>query len=172
MPNTAYYRTWHITFPNHDIQIMLQCTENILYLSECKMTLIRDNPTKLKCLLRKNILLLTAYTYYIKYVRFYLPVPISVTDSISTVSALNSSHSLLIFPSSSLSFHNILSVSSTALDTCTAYNPSQSLLVRCTAMPLWFTLTKYYICILLFINFLEPWRSTIFSKMVLAVLRI
>jgi hypothetical protein len=38
----------------------------------------------------------------------------------------------------------------------TSYNPSFSLLVRCVAMLLWSTLTKYYIYISWFINLFEP----------------
>ena len=71
---------------------------------------------------------------------------------------LHHPHSLLTFPSSSLSFHSIpSSVPSIALD------PSQSLLVRCAPMPLWSTQTKYYIYISWFINFnLNQWRFTVF----------
>jgi len=52
-----------------------------------------------------------------KHVRFYLPLPTSVTVSIFTFSAFIFPHSLLTFPSSSLSSHNKSSlVPSTALD--------------------------------------------------------
>jgi len=47
---------------------------------------IQDDPSKIICLLRKNVLHLIAYTYT-KYVRCYLPLSNSVTVSIFTVSA-------------------------------------------------------------------------------------
>jgi len=56
-----------------------------------------------------------SYTYCIKHVRFYLPIPVIVTVSIFTVSAFIFL-TLLTFPSSALTFHNILpSVPSTVL---------------------------------------------------------
>ena len=51
-----------------------------IYLSKSKMT-----PPEMSA--KKNNLLLTLYTYYAKCVRFRLPLPISVTVSIFTVSA-------------------------------------------------------------------------------------
>ena len=70
-------------------------------------------------------------------------------QSVSPSPSSPSSHSLLTFPTTSLSFHNISSVPSTTLD------PSQSLLVRCAAIPLWSTMTKYYIYNFWSINLLE-----------------
>ena len=58
---------------------------------------IRESP-KIKCLLRKNILLVISYTEYTKDVRFYLPLPVSL--SLFTVSAfvsLTPSANILIF---------------------------------------------------------------------------
>jgi hypothetical protein len=73
---------------------------------------IKDDPTKIKHPLRKNISLLLSCTF-IKHVRFYLPLPISVTVSIFHSKCLYLPH----IQSSSLPFHSIaLSVSSTALD--------------------------------------------------------
>jgi hypothetical protein len=73
-------------------------------------------------------------------------LPISVTVSIFTVMSSSSSHSLLTLPSSSLPLHWLYTKS---------YNTSQSLLVRCTAMPFWYTLTKSYIYISWFLNLLQ-----------------
>jgi hypothetical protein len=70
---------------------------------------------------KKIILLLIGHTKYTKHVRFYLPVPPSVTVFILTVSAFmlfTHTHTLLTFPTSVMPFHNISSsVPSTALDT-------------------------------------------------------
>ena len=70
---------------------------------------------------KKIILLLIGHTKYTKHVRFYLPVPPSVTVFILTVSAFmffthTHTHTLLTFPTSVMPFHNISSsVPSTAL---------------------------------------------------------
>ena len=42
------------------------------------------DPIVIKYLLRKNILIVIAHTQYTKHIRFYLPLPISVTVSIFT----------------------------------------------------------------------------------------
>jgi hypothetical protein len=52
------------------------------------MTLIYDDPTKIKHLLRKNILLLISLPEYTDHIRFYLPLPISITVCIFTDSAI------------------------------------------------------------------------------------
>jgi len=49
---------------------------------------IQDDLLIIKCMLRTSTLLLISYIRYTKHVRFYLPLPISVTISIFTVSAL------------------------------------------------------------------------------------
>ena len=59
---------------------------------------------------KKIILLLIGHPKYTKHVRFYLPVPPSVTVFIPTVSAfMLFTHTLLTFPTSVMPFHNISS---------------------------------------------------------------
>ena len=59
---------------------------------------------------KKIILLLIGHTKYTKHVRFYLPVPPSVTVFILAVSAfMFFTHTLLTFPTSVMPFHNISS---------------------------------------------------------------
>jgi hypothetical protein len=48
---------------------------------------INPQDSKIKCLLRKNILLLILYTSQTRYGRVYLPLPIRVIASIFAVSA-------------------------------------------------------------------------------------
>jgi hypothetical protein len=88
-----------------------QFCQSKMYLFKSKTT-----PPKLKHLLRENNVLLIAYTQYTKHVRFYLYHSVSLFPSSQSVPS-SYSHSLLTFPSSSLSFHNIsASFSSIAVD--------------------------------------------------------
>ena len=90
---------------------------------------------------------------YTNHIKFCQPLPISVTASIITV-RLTPNIPIFFFV---IQQHDMASsVPSAALD------PSQSLLMRYTAMPLWLTLIKWYIYISEFLN-LNPWRFTIFS---------
>jgi hypothetical protein len=95
-----------------------------MYLSKSKIT-----PLKIKHLL-KNIILLLSYTYIQR-----MSVSVCLYKSVALVSIFvvpsSSSHSLLIFPFSSLPFHNIHHQSySLHRIYSTSENPSQSLLVR------------------------------------------
>ena len=116
-------------------------------------------PPKIKCLLRKNILLLISYTLNTMCVRFYLPLPISITVSIFShclylPNSPNIPILLTAFPQ-----HIIISpfhcIGYTALHK-TLQSP---LLVRCTAMPLWYMTTKYYIYISWFTDLLKPMNN-------------
>ena len=66
--------------------------------------------------LRKNISLLISNIYNTEHVRFYLPYQSVSLCSPSQSVPSTSSHSLPTFPTSSLPFHNISSLSSNALD--------------------------------------------------------
>ena len=100
----------------------------------------------------KKYFTIISYTLCTKHVMFYLPLTISVSVSIFTVSAFIfltftplHCHSTT-YHHSSHPLHWIYN---------TSYNPSQSFLVRCAAMLLWSTLTKYSVYISWFINLIE-----------------
>jgi hypothetical protein len=81
------------------------------YICQIKMHLSRSKTTsKNKMSVKKKYVtvLLISHTYYTKQVRFYLPLPFIVTVSIFIASAFIFL-TLLIFPTSSLPFHNISS---------------------------------------------------------------
>ena len=117
---------------------------------------------KIKHMLRKNILLLISYISYTKHARFYLPLPISVTASIFKVRAIIF---LTLTPNIPNPFSAILPCIINTLIHCTRYaallKTLQSFLVRCTAIPLWSTLTNtlYF----LVYNYSNPWSFIIFS---------
>ena len=137
--------------------------ENVPYLPERKTTLtsakgkyIYPNlrqphppPPKIKYLLRKNILLLMPYIKYTKHISFDLPLPISVTVSIFTVSAFISlTHTPNIpIPFTATPQYIIIISPSQWNGYTTLLKTLQWLLGRCATMPLWATLTEYYIFI-------------------------
>ena len=67
--------------------LLSKMTPQIKHICQGKVYLSKPKtPPKNKMSGKKNILPLTAYTQYTKHVRFYLPLPISVTVSVFTVS--------------------------------------------------------------------------------------
>jgi hypothetical protein len=74
-----------------------------------------ENPPINKMSAKRQYFTISFILIILKHVRFYLLLSVSVTVSIVTVSAFNFL-TLQIFLSSSLSFHNISSVSTLALD--------------------------------------------------------
>jgi len=106
-------------------------------------------PPIIKYLLRRNVLLYHTLCTHSMPDSIYLH-QISVSVTIFTVTAFMF---LTLTPHISILFtaipHLIISL-------IHYIGRLQSLLVRCAAMPLWSTLTKYYIYVSWFINLLEP----------------
>ena len=108
------------------------CMQDDSHVCEGKIYLSKSEtipPHKIKHLLRKNILLLVPYTKYIKHISLYLPLSISVTVSIFTVSAFISltqhNPNTPIPFTATLPFHNIApSVQSSEQDTQHFLKPS------------------------------------------------
>ena len=131
-------------------------------LTKCTtLTWMQDNskqwwpPPNKACLLGKNILLLI-YTLNTQSMSYYICLYKSMSLSLSSQSVpWSSSHSLLTCTFFSLPFHNILSVPSIGLNVQSFLkNSFQTLLVRCSAMPLC-PHTVYYTRSLLFTSYLK-----------------
>ena len=116
----------------------------------------------MKHLLRKHIFTIS-YIWFTKHVRFYLYLPsLSLSPSSQSLPS-SSSHFHLKCPSS-LTYYNISSVPSTALDIRHFLKPFTFASVRYAAVPFWSALTTYYILyFLVFKCNLIPCRFTLFS---------
>jgi hypothetical protein len=107
---------------------------NILYLPKCKMSVIYDDPLRKICLL-KNVLLLISYTQYAVHVS-----SICLYNQCYCLHLYSQCLHLLCTYCHSTAYHQ---QSPTLHQIYSAFwNPSQSLLVILTAMPLRSTLTK------------------------------